>query len=194
MTALSRRIQLVIWIIVAAIVLAFATEFLLSSGSERPFGHTQVAHVVGWVGTALIGLTFVYPFQRWRHPNQIWPKQWFQVHLVLGMIGPLLILVHAGIHFHAMVPVLALVAMVLVVFSGITGQALHYLAFRTLYEQRHELAKQGLTNEAIESRLHNLALQEETLRWWRCVHGPLTWTFVAMTLIHIGGAVYFGGL
>ncbi len=142
----------------------------------------------------MIALTFVYPIKRRLHPNDVWPKQWFDVHQIFGIIGPLFILVHSGAHFHAAVPVLALIAMLLVVFSGITGQALHYFAFRTLHEQRHKLAEQGLTEDVVESRLHALALQAETLRSWRCVHGPLTWTFVLLTLIHVGGALYFGGL
>ncbi|GJL61625.1 hypothetical protein [Candidatus Nitrospira salsa] len=194
MNTISRRRQIIIWMSIALISIALAIEFMLSSQPERPFGHTQVAHVVGWLGFGMIALTFVYPIKRWLHPNQVWPKDWFQIHQIMGIAGPLLIVVHSGAHFHAAVPVLALVALLLVVFSGITGQALHYLAFRTLYEQRHELAAQGLTEEAVESHLHNLALEEETLRSWRCVHGPLTVTCVVLTLIHIGGALYFGGV
>ena len=52
----------------------------------------------------------------------------------------------------------------------------------------------GMTEDAVEARLHDLALEEEALRWWRCLHNPLTWSFVALVLLHIGGAVFFGGL
>ena len=194
MTTLSHRIHLVIWLIVISMICAWAVEALLSASPQQPFGHTQMAHAVGWMGLVMIALTFVYPIKRWLHPNHVWPKTWFEVHQVLGIAGPLLILVHSGLHYHALVPVFALIAMILVVFSGITGQAIHYLAFQTLYKQRHELAEQGLSEDMVESRLHELAMQEETLRWWRCVHGPLTFTFVVLTLLHVGGALYFGGL
>ena len=194
MKILSRRIHLVVWLIVFSMVSAWSIEIYLSTSPGQPFGHTQMAHIVGWVGLVLIGLTFVYPIKRRLHPNQVWPKQWFEVHQVLGIAGPFLILIHSGFHFHALVPVLALVAMAFVVFSGITGQAIHHLAFQALYQQRHELSAQGLSEEAIESRLHNLVMQAETLRAWRCFHGPLTFTFVVLTLVHIGGALYYGGL
>ena len=194
MTTLSRRIRLVIWLIVIAMTGAWVTEVLLSPTPAQPFGHTQMAHIVGWVGFGMIALTFVYPIKRRLHPNEVWPKVWFDVHQALGIAGPLLILVHSGVHYHALVPVLALIAMILVVFSGITGQAIHYLAFQTLNKQRHELADQGLSEEMVKTRLHELAMQEESLRWWRCFHGPLTFTFVVLTLLHIGGALYFGGL
>ena len=194
MRTLSRRIHLVVWLIVFSMVSAWAIEIYLSTSPDQPFGHTKMAHIVGWVGLVMIGLTFVYPIKRRLHPNQVWPKKWFEIHQVLGIAGPFLILIHSGFHFHALVPVLALVAMALVVFSGITGQAIHYLAFQTLYQQRHELLAQGLSEEAVESRLHDLVMEVETLRAWRCLHGPLTLTFVVLTLVHIGGALYYGGL
>ena len=136
----------------------------------------------------------MYPLKRWWHPNRVWPKRWFQVHLVCGLFGPLLIFVHAGAHFHTWVPILALVAMTLVVISGIVGQALHHWAFQTLYDRRHQMAFEGMQKEIIEMRLHDLALQEESLRWWKCFHGPLTVSFFALVLLHIGGALFFGGL
>ena len=193
MPSLSRRTSLVLGLALVTVASALFLEYLLSVGANRPFGHTQVAHFVGWTGLIFIGLTFVYPTKRWIYPNQVWSQRWFQAHIVFGILGPSVIFVHAGVHFHAWVPIVALIAMVLVVMSGITGQALHYLAFRTLYERRHELALERMTEEAIEAHLHDLALQEETLRWWKCLHGPLTWSFVSFTLLHIGGVLYFGG-
>ena len=194
MAILSRRISLLLGMIVLIILGAFILERYLTTTPGRPFGHTQWAHLVGWAGLGFIGLTFVYPYKRWRHPNQVWPKRWFQIHIICGLIGPGIIFVHSGAHFHARVPILALIAMVLVVMSGITGQAVHYLVFRRLYQQRHDLASQGLSEQAVEGQLHDLALEEETFRWWKCVHGPLTWSFVILTLLHVGGALFFGGL
>ncbi|MDH4194818.1 MAG: hypothetical protein OEY80_03825 [Nitrospirota bacterium] len=193
MPSLSRRTSLVLGLALVTVASALFLEYFLSVRADRPFGHTQVAHLVGWMGLVFIGFTFVYPVKRWMDPNQVWSQRWFQAHIVFGIVGPLVIFVHAGVHFHAWVPILALIAMVLVVMSGITGQALHYLAFRTLYERRHESAFEGMTEEAIDAHLHDLALQEETLRWWKCLHGPLTWAFVSLTLLHIGGVLYFGG-
>ncbi len=190
---LARRTKVLLGLVFLTIFGGFLLEYVLTTTPLRPFGHTQIAHIIGWIGLVCIGLTLVYPFKRWRHPNQVWPKAWFQAHMVFGVTGPALIFIHSGAHFHAWVPILAMIAMVLVVMSGITGQALHYLAFRTLYEQRHDLAGQGLSEEAIEARLHELALEEEMLRWWKCFHGPITGTFLALTLLHVGGAIYFGG-
>lgn len=194
MTSLSRRAQLIIGLTITAVMVSIGLEILLSVKSNRAFGHTQTGHIVGWIGFGMILLACGYPLKRWLHPNHVWSKTWFQVHLVMGIGGPLLILVHSGAHFHALVPVLALVMMTLVVLSGIAGQALHHLASQTLYEQRHKLARQGVSKDMIEAQLYDLAREEKALRWWRCIHVPLTWTFLSLVLMHIVGALYLGGL
>ena len=194
MTRLSRRLQLIILFTFIAVITALGIEFFLSATPKQSFGHTQQGHLVGWVGFGMILLACGYPLKRWLYPNQVWSKPWFQVHLVLGVVGPLLIFVHSGAHWHALVPVLALMMMTLVVLSGIAGQALHYLAFQALYERRHQLPQQGLSEDMIEAQLYDLAREEKVLRWWRCIHVPLTWTFFSLTLMHIVGALYLGGL
>jgi len=70
---------------------------------------------------------------------------------------------------------------------------LHALAFRTMNEQRRLLLHQGLPEPEVEARLQALAKQEETFRLWQVIHGPLTVTFVALAMLHIGGALYYGG-
>ena len=168
MTSLSHRAKLLVGLTIASVMVAIGLESLLSINSHRAFGHTQKGHIVGWISFGMILLACGYPFKRWLYPNQVWSKGWFQIHVVLGIGGPLLIFVHSGAHFHALVPVLALGAMILLVLSGIAGQALHHLASQTLYEQRHEFARQGMSTEMIEAQLYDLAREEEALRWWRC--------------------------
>ena len=194
MSALSRRSLLLLAGTSLFILAAFGIEWNLSLTSGRPFGHTQSGHVVGWVGFACIVLTCVYPIKKRsrRHPG--WPKRWFQAHMIFGVFGPLVIVVHSGAHFHALVPIAAMFAMAIVVLSGVVGQVLHYLAFREVNDYRRELAAQGLSETDIESQIHSLAHREEALRLWQCIHGPVTAIFVVLTLMHIGAALYFGGL
>lgn len=172
---------------------AFLIELLLSLRIGEAFGHTQRGHVAGWLGLAITLLVLVYPIKKRTGPKPGWPKGWFRVHMVAGIFGPIVILVHSGAHFHALVPVLALAAMGLVVISGIVGQGIHYLVLRGLNAQKRELVAQGLSSEEIDTRLHRLAAQEEAFRVWQCLHAPLTITFVALTLLHVGGALFFGG-
>lgn len=113
--------------------------------------------------------------------------------MIFGVLGPLVVLVHSGTHFHALVPIAAMLTMGVVVVSGIVGQALHYLAFREVNDHRRELVAQGLSETDIEAQVHALARHEETLRLWQCIHGPMTAVFVVLVLMHIGRALYSGG-
>jgi len=194
MTPLGRRIGLVFGLTLLGIVVAFLVEFLLSVTSDRHFGHTQRGHVVGWIGLAVIMLVFVYSLKKRYGLKLGTPRGWLHVHVVAGVLGPLLILVHSGAHFHARVPLATMGIMVIVVISGIVGQAIHVLALRTLNQQRRLFIQEGLPSDVIEARLDELASQEEIFRWWRAIHAPLTMTFVVLVVLHVVGALFFGGL
>lgn len=194
MTSLTRRILWVAGLVAVAIGGAFAIEVILSVEATQSFGHTQRGHLTGWAGLAIILLVFIYPFKKRYGPKPGWPKGWFQVHIVAGVVGPVIVLVHSGAHFHALVPGLALLAMGLVVLSGVAGESIHYLALRTMHEQRRELAQQGLPPEEIDLRLHDIAAREEAFRVWQYIHAPLNILFVVLSLMHVGGALYFGGV
>lgn len=111
-----------------------------------------------------------------------------------GVIGPVLILVHAGPHFHALIPVLAMLAMSVVVVSGVLGSAVHHKALRLLNDKRKELLSQGLSHEAVEDQLFDLASSEETFRVWQIIHAPMVVMFLALVIVHVIGALYLGGL
>jgi hypothetical protein len=191
---LNRQVGFVFGLTLLAIISAFLVELLLSSSSDRRFGHTQRGHVVGWIGLSVILLAFVYSLRK-RHGLKLGtPKGWLHVHLIAGVVGPVLILVHSGAHFHALVPIFAMVAMAVVVISGIVGQAIHLFALRTLNRQRHQLVEEGMSPDVIDARLDELASQEEVFRRWRAIHAPLTVTFAVLVAAHVLGALYFGGL
>lgn len=193
MRTINIRFLRVISYVVAAIVLGFLIEVLLSTQSGWQFGHTQSGHLVGWGGLALILSVFVYSVKK-RDPRQVtWPKAWFFVHQAAGIAGPLLILIHAGPHFHALVPMLALIAMGIVSVSGIIGVAVHRKAISLLKTQRQELLALGLAEHDVEERLYALASDERTFRIWQLIHVPMVMLFSVLVIAHIGGALFFGG-
>ena len=193
MTSLSRRVLLIGFSIIVAVSLAFLLERLFTVRPDRPFGHTSSGHLTGWIGLGIILLVFVYPIKKRRAPERQWPKHWFLVHMVAGVAGPVVVLIHAGAHFHALVPVLTLILLAAVTVSGIVGQSVHYLALRTLHEHERRLREQGLADTEIESRLHSEAAREGAFRVWQVFHAPLTIAFVVLLSFHILGAVYFAG-
>jgi hypothetical protein len=194
MTVLSRRLAIVVFSVTAAVLAAWTMEAILSIGKPSPFAHTRQGHLMGWIGLGTTLLVFVYPMKKRMGRNRRWPRDWFRVHLIAGVMGPLFILLHSGAHLHALVPSVALMTMAVVVVSGIVGQGVHYLALRTLNDRRRELHDQGLSADEIEAHLHRMAAQEEAFRLWQSIHAPMTLMFLVLTALHVLGAVYFGGL
>ena len=196
MNSLASRARIVATAAAFVVGSAFGIEWLLSLGEGVEFGHSRRGHLLGWVGLLVLLTVFIYPLKK-RYapeaPRRGWLQPWFRVHMMAGVLGPVLILIHAGAHFHALVPVLALVALALVAVSGIVGQTLHSLAIRQLNQEWRELHEQGVSETEIEERLAEQAAQEEAFRFWQLVHAPLTIPFVALTLLHIIGALFFGG-
>ena len=194
MPALQRRILAIVAIVGASVAAALVVEGIFSIGQASPFGHTRYGHAVGWLGLAITLLVFVYPYRKRQAAERQWPRGWFRVHMVAGVIGPLLIFLHSGAHYYALVPILAMLAMVVVVLSGIVGQAVHAYAVRTLHDERHRLRLLGRPDDDIEMELHGMAAREEAFRLWQAVHAPMTVAFVLLAALHIAGALFFGGL
>ena len=178
-----------------AVVGVLLFEAILTPITILSFGRTPQGQVTGWIGLAVILLVYGYPIRKRAHQNRRWPHRWLQIHMMAGVVGPLIIILHAGVlHLHAVVPILAMVAMGIVSLSGIIGQHVHYLAFRTLYTKRHELLEQGVSPEEVETRLIGVAAREKMFRVWQMIHGPMTLLFMALVALHVIGALYFGGL
>ena len=194
MSLLTKRFLTVIGFVIVAIAGGLLIKIFLSLKSGWPFGHTQKGHIVGWIGLAIILLVFIYPLRKRYRQKAGWPRGWFRVHQVAGVIGPVLIFIHAGPHIHALVPVLAMLAMVIVVVSGVLGSVVHRKALHVLNEKRKELLSQGLSREDVEDRLYDLVSSEETFRVWQIIHAPMVILFLALVVTHIIGALYFGGV
>jgi hypothetical protein len=194
MTTITKRFLTVISCVVIAIAVGFLVEVFLSFRSGWQFGHTQTGHIVGWVGLAVILTVFVYSIKKHHARKTGWPKGWFLVHQVAGIVGPLLIVIHAGSYFHALVPILALLAMGIVTVSGVIGVAVHRKVIRLLNTRREELLAQGVSHQDVEEKLFDLASDEETFRIWQIIHVPMVMIFLVLVITHIFGALYFGGL
>ena len=96
-----------------------------------------------------------------------------------------MVLVHGGIHFNALLPWLAMFAMVIVVASGLTGKYLLQQARERLKVKEQELLAEGVSSTDREKALLGQALLVDTMKQWRRVHLPLTMVFAGLATIHI---------
>ena len=79
---------------------------------------------LGPVGVATLVLSFVYSLRKRKMITSGQPKQLLKFHQTLGWLGSLMLLLHGGSHFNSLLPWLALLAMLVVAASGITGGVL----------------------------------------------------------------------
>ena len=175
----------------AAVFLALIAGALLADLLLHLAKLAWVGRYGGIVGAALLVVSFLYSMRKRKWIAFGSPKGLLRAHEALGWTGALVVLVHGGIHFNALVPWLALVAMVVVVASGLTGKFLLEDARASLKVREGEIREAGLAAAEIEKELLSHALLVGTMKQWRKVHLPLTMVFLALALLHVSATLLF---
>jgi hypothetical protein len=155
------------------------------------FDLVWIGRWLGIPGTLLILSSFLYSLRKRKKINFGKPKRLLALHETLTWVGALMILVHAGIHIYAILPWLALIAMLVNVISGMTGKYLLDSSRRLLADKRQHYQEQGLSDEVIEQRLFWDATTVDTMKQWRVVHLPITLAFAVLGLSHILSILLF---
>lgn len=121
------------------------------------------------------------------------PVRFLRLHEWLAWAGSLLVLVHAGVHFNAVLAWLALAAMLVNIGSGLTGKFLLRRAQAWLKAARAELKEEGFSDADIKVRLHRDSLTVDLVRQWRRIHLPISLAFAVLALAHIVAVFIFWG-
>ncbi len=150
-----------------------------------------VGRFLGIPGILLLILSFVYLIKKRRIIKMGSIQSLLSVHILLTWIGTLLITVHAGIHFNAILPWSAYFCMLIVVISGLIGEYLLKEAKKTLRFKYSYLLDQGYLKEQVEKKAYLDALTVKTMMKWRSVHKPITWIFGILVILHIFTALMF---
>lgn len=150
-----------------------------------------VGRYLGIPGTLLILLSFLYSMRKRKLIQVGRPKSLLRLHEVLTWTGALMILVHAGVHVYSILPWLALIAMLVNVASGMTGQYLLERSRRHLASRREAYVKRGLAEESVEREIFWDAVTLDLMKQWRRVHFPITLAFVVLGLAHILSILLF---
>lgn len=103
----------------------------------------------------------------------------------------MMVLVHSGIHFNAVLPWLAAAAMMLVVASGHVGKFLLKAAREDLRRKTETLAGEGLSSAEVEKQLFWDSLTVRLMNQWRMVHVPMVMVFVTLAILHILSILFF---
>ena len=148
---------------------------------------------LGIPGTLLIIGSTAYSLRKRKLIQRGSPARMLRWHEALAWLGSLLVLVHAGVHFNAILGWLAVWAMLINVGSGLTGKFLLDRARRRMDEARQRLRSSGLDDAALEDRLYWDSLTFDVVRQWRVVHFPITLAFAVLAVAHIVAVFLFWG-
>ena len=149
------------------------------------FGLMWIGRYLGIPGTILILLSFFYSMRKRKLIEFGKPKGLLRLHEVLTWLGALMIMVHAGIHVYAILPWLALLAMLITLASGMTGKYLLDRSRRQLKSQREAYEERGLTGKAVDKEVFWDSVTVDLMKQWRAIHFPITLAFGVLGLTHI---------
>lgn len=172
---------------------ALATAALLLDAVLHLSNVVWIGRYLGIPGVLLIVGSFGYSLRKRGLIRAGKPLVLLRLHEVMAWLGSLLVLVHAGIHFNAILPWLAVWAMLINVGSGLTGKFLLARARRRLEDERTQLRADGLTEAVREERLHWDSMTFDVVRQWRVVHFPITLAFAVLALAHLVSVFLFWG-
>ncbi len=131
----------------AADVWVYAGVLLLLWGSWE-FSHREgysarsdQGYWIGVAGAVMMILLFAYPLRKRSATLARWgkAKYWFIVHMVLGIVGPTLILVHSAFKIGSVNAGVALFSMLVVAGSGIVGRFIYLRVHTDLGGQRESI-------------------------------------------------------
>ena len=152
-----------------------------------------IGRYLGIPGTLLIIASTVYSLRKRKLIRSGQPASLLRWHEGLAWLGSLLVLVHAGIHFNAILGWLAVAAMLVNVISGLTGKFLLDRSRRRLADAHQRMRQQGLSAEELEDRSYWDSLTFDAVRKWRVIHFPITLAFAVLALAHIVAVFLFWG-
>lgn len=150
-----------------------------------------IGRYLGILGTVVLLASFAYSLRKRQILQRGSPKTLLQWHEALSWIGVLMILVHAGVHFNAVLPWAAVAVMLIAVASGFTGKNLLKEARERLKAREADLKKAGLTDQELSDKLLLDSLTIDLMKKWRAVHLPITAVFTALAVLHILSILIF---
>lgn len=166
----------------------FAGDYLL-----HQFDLVWVGRYLGIPGTLLIILSLAYSLRKRKYIAAGSPKALLAIHEVMAWTGSLMLLIHAGIHFNAILPWLATFAMSVNVVSGMVGRLLLNRARKHVHGSREAYQLRGMPRGQVEQAVFWDAVMLDAMTQWRRVHIPIFIAFAVLALGHIVSIFLFWG-
>jgi hypothetical protein len=203
----------------AVVVIAVVTALYIAAthrDGRFPVPSSLVGHGIGIIGFGLMLMTATLYTIRKRQTGATWGslESWLRFHMVTGLVGPYMVLLHTSFRFLGLAGIATLLTVVVVI-SGLVGRYIYTVVPRVTSDGapdaldrligRYErsglpdadlamaTATQGdaTVRRPAAERQERLEARRSALATWRSVHLPLTWALFAAATIHMLGALYY---
>ena len=115
---------------------------------------TGAGYLLGIIGGSLMLILLLYPVSKRVKLLTRWIpiRYWFGIHMLFGILGPVMILFHSNFHLGSTNSTIAMISMLLVAGSGLVGRYIYTNIHHGLYGSRITLneLKQEAANNHIE--------------------------------------------
>lgn len=128
----TKRYPEVLSIVFAALLIFFMVLPL------KRFSGSLFGHLLGIVGTLLMAATLLYVFRK-RILKKKGKANPLNSHVYYGLLGGILVIVHAGSQSASLIGVLVFVGMLLTVLSGVAGRILFVKLNRSIREKKTDI-------------------------------------------------------
>jgi len=152
-----------------------------------------VGRYLGIPGTLLIIGSLTYSLRKRKVIASGNVKSWLSMHEIGTWLGSWMVLLHAGVHFNAILPWLATIAMGVNVISGMVGKMLLKRSREHVQAQREHYQLRGLSKAEVEQSVFWESVTFDAMAKWRKVHIPIFIAFAVLALGHIVSIFLFWG-
>ena len=155
---------------------SFIAVVLCVAWVERNEGYiaadSGIGYWLGIAGAAIMAFLVLYPLRK-RFKFLNWTGRvasWFRVHMIFGILGPTLIILHTNYNLGSLNSRLALFTMLIVVASGVIGRYLYSKIHKGLYgahaEMRDIYGDLAILKDSLGAQLgHDEAIEKELERY-----------------------------
>jgi hypothetical protein len=125
-----------------------------------------LGYALGIVGGTLMLMLLLYPIQkRWLiFGKWLKVKHFFRLHMVFGILGPVLILLHSNFHLGSVNGRVALFSMLIVALSGLVGRYIYTRIHHGLYGSRARFEDFRIESREISEELSQLLERAKTVK------------------------------
>jgi hypothetical protein len=150
-----------------------------------------IGRYLGILGTLFLVLSFGYSARKNKVIKTGAMKVFLKFHCKAGWVGTLMIFIHSGIHFNALLPWAATGFMMVVTASGHVGQHLLQKVKEEVKAKMKLLGVDASLDAELEQQHYWDALTVKALEQWRSLHMPMVSVLLSLSLIHILSIFFF---